>query len=85
MDLGESQQSSFRIQTWDLLKRFDGVVVNVPAAGPKGHGFKPSQVDGFLRAIKVCSTPSFRWEVKLEAPCRMFLRHLKDSLTYLRY
>jgi hypothetical protein len=40
-----------------------GVVVSVLTTGPKGHGFKPSQGNGFLRAIKICSTPSFRWEV----------------------
>jgi hypothetical protein len=31
------------------------VVVNVLATGPKG----PGQGDGFLRAIKIRSTPSF--------------------------
>jgi hypothetical protein len=34
------------------------VVVNVLATGPKGCGFESSQGDGFLRAIKICSTPS---------------------------
>jgi hypothetical protein len=41
-------------------------VVNVLATGPKGRGFEPSQGDGFLRAIKIRSTPSFAWEVKPE-------------------
>jgi hypothetical protein len=40
--------------------RLGGVMVSVLTTGPKGHGFKPSQGDGFLRAIKICSTPSFR-------------------------
>jgi hypothetical protein len=41
-----------------------GVVFIVLATGPIGCGFNPSQDDGFLRAIKICSTTSFRWEVK---------------------
>jgi hypothetical protein len=53
--------------------RLDGVVVTVLATGPKGSGFKPSQVDGFLRAIKIHSTPSFGWEVKQEVPCHKIL------------
>jgi hypothetical protein len=46
-----------------LLKHiscFRGVVVSVLATGPKGCRFKR-----LLRAIKIHSTPSFRWEVKL--------------------
>jgi hypothetical protein len=61
-----------------------GVVVSVIATGPKGHGFKTGQGDGFLRAI-IHRTYSFRREVKLEAPCHKFLRHVKSLLTYLRY
>jgi hypothetical protein len=53
--------------------------VSVLVTGPKGHGFNPSRGYGFLRAIKIRSTPSFGWEVKLEAPCRI-LRRLKRSL-----
>jgi hypothetical protein len=49
---------------------FGGVVVSVLDTGPKGHGFKPGRSDGFLRAIKIRSTPSFGWEVKPEVPCR---------------
>jgi hypothetical protein len=40
----------------------------VLATGPKGRGFEPGQGDGFLRAIKVCSTYYFGWEVKPEIP-----------------
>jgi hypothetical protein len=57
----------------------DGVL----ATGTKGRGFKPGRDDGFLRAIKIRSTPSFGWEVKPETP-RKILRHVKDPLTYLR-
>jgi hypothetical protein len=38
--------------------RLGGVVVSVLATGPKGCGFKPGQGDGFLRVIKIRSTPS---------------------------
>jgi hypothetical protein len=38
-------------------------VVSVLATGPKGHKFEPGQGDGFLRARKIRSTPSFGWEV----------------------
>jgi hypothetical protein len=49
-----------------------GVMVSVLAIGPKVRRFRPSQVDGFLRAIKIHSMPSFRGEVKLSAPCQDF-------------
>jgi hypothetical protein len=42
------------------IRCFCGVVVSVLATGPKGCRFKT-----LLRAIKIHSTPSFRWEVKL--------------------
>jgi hypothetical protein len=60
-------------------------VGSVLATGPKGRGFKPGRRDGFLRAIKIRSTPSFAWEVKPEVLCRKILRHVKDPLKYLRY
>jgi hypothetical protein len=49
-------------------------VVSVLVTGPKGRGFKPGRGDGFLRAIKIRSTPSFGREVKLEVPCHKILR-----------
>jgi hypothetical protein len=67
------------------FRRLDGVVVSVLATGPKGRGFKPGRGDGFLRAIKIRSAPSFGWEVKPEVPCRKILRHVKDPLRYFRY
>jgi hypothetical protein len=39
--------------------RLSGVVVSVLAIGPKVRGFKPGRGYGFLRAIKILSTPSF--------------------------
>jgi hypothetical protein len=55
-------------------------VVSVLATGPKVRGFELGHSDGFLRAIKIRSTPSFGWEVKPEVPCRKVLRHVKDLL-----
>jgi hypothetical protein len=60
-------------------------VVSVLATGPKGRGFKPGRSDGFLRVIKIRSTPSFGWEVKPEIPCRKVLRHVADPLRHFRY
>jgi hypothetical protein len=48
--------------------RLGGVVISVLTTGPKGFGFEPSQSDGFLRAIKIRSTPSFGWESKAGGP-----------------
>jgi hypothetical protein len=62
-----------------------GIMVSVLATGPNGFGFKPEQGNGFLRAIKICSTPSFGCEVKLEVPCHKILWHVKDPLLYLRH
>jgi hypothetical protein len=60
-------------------------MVSVLAAGPKGRRFKHGRGDGFLRAIKIRSTPSFGWEVKPRAPCRKILRHVKYALRYFRF
>jgi hypothetical protein len=57
-----------------------GVVVSVHAIGLKGRGFKPSQGDEFLRAIKVHSTPYFGWKVKPEDPCPTILWVVKRSV-----
>jgi hypothetical protein len=69
---------SFRIVCTDC--RLHGVVVSVLVPEPKGCGFEPGQGDGFLRVIKICSTPFFGWEVKLEVPCHKILQHVKDLL-----
>jgi hypothetical protein len=45
-----------------------GVVVSVLTAGPKGGGLEPGQGDGFLRAIKIRSTPSSRMRCKALGP-----------------
>jgi hypothetical protein len=55
-------------------------MVSVLATGPKGCGFEPGQGVGFLRAIKIRSTPSFGWEVKPDVPCHKILQHVKYLL-----
>jgi hypothetical protein len=45
-------------------------------------GSNPGERDGFLRAIKIRSTTSFRGEVKPSATCFKILRHTKDPLRY---
>jgi hypothetical protein len=59
-------------------------VVSVLATGHKGRGFEPDQGNGFLRAIKIHSTSSFGWEVKLEVPCHKILWHVTDLLKSYR-
>jgi hypothetical protein len=60
------------------LCRFGDVVVSALAIGPDVRGFDPGQGDGFLRAIKIRSTPYFGWEVKPEVPRRKILRYVRD-------
>jgi hypothetical protein len=50
----------------------------VLSTGPKGHRFKTSRDDAFLMAIKICSTLSFGWEVKLDSPYHNFYDMLKN-------
>jgi hypothetical protein len=50
--------------------RLGGLMVSVLAIEPKVREFIPGQGDGFLRAIKIRSTPSFGGEVKPSASCR---------------
>jgi hypothetical protein len=53
-------------------------MVNVLAIGPNVHWSKPSQGDGFLRAINIRSTPSSEGVVKLDVPCHKILQHVKE-------
>jgi hypothetical protein len=52
------------------------------AIGPKVHKFKPGQSNGFLRAIKIHSLPSFEGELQPEAPCLKILWHVKITCKY---
>jgi hypothetical protein len=45
---------------------------------PRFGGSNPADSDGFLRAIKVRGTTSFRGAVKPSVPCRHSLRHVKE-------
>jgi hypothetical protein len=47
---------------------FGGVIDSVLATGPKCCGFDSGQGDGFLKAMKIRSTPSFRMESKAGGP-----------------
>jgi hypothetical protein len=53
-------------------------MVSVFAIGPKVHVFKPGQGDGFLKAIKIGSLPSFRAELKALAPCFKTSWHVNE-------
>jgi hypothetical protein len=41
-------------------------------------GSKLAEDNGFLKAIKICSTASFRGKDNLAVPSREILRHVKD-------
>jgi hypothetical protein len=57
-------------------------VVSVLAPGPKGCHFEPDQVDGFLRAIEIRSTPSSRMGSETGRPHVVrFYDMLKNSLS----
>jgi hypothetical protein len=45
---------------------------------PRLAGSKPAEENGFLKAIKILSTPSFGGEVKPLAACRKILQHVKN-------
>jgi hypothetical protein len=60
------------ISSWKLL-------CCMLAIGPKVRGCRLRWGDGYLRAIKIRSTPSFEEEVNPEAPCRKILRRVKVS------
>jgi hypothetical protein len=56
------QWSQFLYPLHQRKRRLGDVVVSVLATGPKGCEFQPGQGDGFLRAIKIRSTPSFGYK-----------------------
>jgi hypothetical protein len=58
------------------------IIVGVLAIGPKVRGFKLSQGNGYLRAIKIHSTPYFGGEAQPSDPCRKILRHVKITCKY---
>jgi hypothetical protein len=57
-----------KIEIRASITRLGGVVVSVLATGPRGCEFEPCKGDGFLRAIKIRSTPSSRMGSKAGRP-----------------
>jgi hypothetical protein len=57
------------VSSFLLFVVFGGAMVSVLAIGPKVRRFKHREGDGFLREIKICSTPFFEGEVKQTDPC----------------
>jgi hypothetical protein len=64
--------------TYGPNSRLGGETVSMLATGPKIRGFKPGRGDGFLRAIKIRSTPSFRGDVKPSATCGEIITACKN-------
>jgi len=54
-------------------------MVIVLAIGPKVRGSKPDRGRCFLKSITIHSTHSFGGEVKLSAPYRKILWHVKNT------
>jgi hypothetical protein len=69
-----------------FLVVFGALVDSVFTIGPNPRfaGLNPAEGDGFLRAIKIRSMPSFGGEVKPSAPCCNILRHDKEPYEYER-
>jgi hypothetical protein len=83
--VGEEQRhEKFQVYQCVYIWSPCGVMVSMLAVGPKVRGLKPDGGDGFLRAIKIHSTTSFRGEVKLSALCYKILLHSKELYEYER-
>jgi hypothetical protein len=54
-------------------------MVSVLATGPNVHDFETGRGDAFLREMIICSTPSFRAEVKPSTSYRKIIRHVKNN------
>jgi hypothetical protein len=68
-----------------LLIALGGLVVSVLAIWRKVRGLKPARGRCTLRVKQIRSTTSFGGEVKPSVPCRMILRHVKESYECERY
>jgi hypothetical protein len=66
--------SCYILTTYSMsdVSRLSGKMVSLLVIIPKGRGFKPGRGDGFLRAIKIRSTPSFGGEVKPDFVVRFY-------------
>jgi hypothetical protein len=60
--------SFLTLLTYTLACRLGGIVVSVLATGPKDRGFIPGRGGGFLRAIKIGSTPPFGCDSRAGVP-----------------
>jgi hypothetical protein len=58
--IGSRGSSVSIVSDYGLDGHLGVLVVSVLATGPKGCGFEPGQGNGFLRVIKIRSTPSSR-------------------------
>jgi hypothetical protein len=61
-----------------------GLVVACLPLDPRFMGSNPTKDDGFLSAIRIYSTGSFRGEIKPYVPCRKILRQLRNLTRYER-
>jgi hypothetical protein len=66
-----------RLEFYIWIVVLGGLVVFVPL-DPTFAASDRANDDGFLRVIKIRSTTSFVREVKLSAPCRKNLEHVKN-------
>jgi hypothetical protein len=57
-------------------------MVSVLAIGTKVRGFNPGRGDGFLKAIKILSTPSFGGKINWSTLCLKILRYVKITCKY---
>jgi hypothetical protein len=55
-----------------------GLMVSVFSLHPRLAGSNLAEGDGFLRATKICSTPSFGGKINPLARCRKILRRVKE-------
>jgi hypothetical protein len=62
---------------WPFVTLVDLILACLPL-DPRFAGSNPAEDDGFLRSIKIHSTPSFGGEVKPSVPCRKILQHVKE-------
>jgi hypothetical protein len=52
---------------------------------PTFAGSNSAEGDGFLRAIKILSTPSIGGEVKPETPCCKIIRNVNDEEIFIYF
>jgi hypothetical protein len=68
---GDDATGIAQIKEW-YNNGFGGLEVTCWPLVPKFAGSNPAEPVGFLRGVKILSTPSFGGEVKPAVPCRRF-------------